>query len=1380
MSSTSGTPYYSSRSMNGINQISVINENITDLENKTQDITYNDLTDTTTIVNNTQFYNTTINSSLTASNVKLTDNSIDMSNNGTYTFIDDGVSAQIVDTIHNQTIGGSKTFTGSVDINTLTIDSTTYPDGSTQTSANYLTPIQVNATDRITATNSMETHELTCVELYCNTINISDKIIDANNTGTAPSSFIYNATTMAYKTTIVDNIPLLVSVGDRVKSNGIGLEPFGDAGLQIATINTTNRIITFNPAGNFSLSIPPPIITSSLLAITSTSTFTSYISLGGYVGSGIRGTGTSANQPFLNAIVSPYNYSTPTASLTYSPDTTKTGYINSNSRLVSLGTYSNQNFISMTGISNPSYISGQIGTTAEYTISSQNPITPNTITNTFLAVPITPTLLTYPTFTGANTDFITQLNNITAGTKSTNNTGTGVLTLSLSHSPPSTTLTIVSGYVSSNSLKLETITALNQYVTGTGTASNGIPSNINSFISAVPTAPSSQYTIRSGTGTLSATNTNSSAIEGYTRFTSPNYFFISTTQLIDNYFIQATGVPQATRTRDPIAPYASQSNIMRLTQLNGYTPTATATSFVFTGIVANATQIKITSAPLGFSSGFMLENATSIPTSFNSLIPNGTKNTAWDSTNQIITCSGLTASTASLTNLKGYMRTTTLFEVRGLGNATPRLNFFFTGSGIGANKNYVSVASSQSPYTLASTNSATTPTATGVAGFTKFRDATSFLLVIANSTPFKFNNFLISSTALPENTGLSAGLNDAFSSNDIIVNTDFSTYTTANLTIREPTIAVNPLGYKAYPTTNPSFNTYYCLQTITLGATNYIDATRANGEPGFASGLDLRGTPNANNLFTTSSTLGTTTITTSSVGAIFNGGASGYYFCSTNSTNLVDNFIVGTTIAPDTRVIYNTATFDKGSLTISKLDFRVAPTASTPVVNSSIVTSWYIRSNSTDVGGGNFETQLYFRTTTRITTGLLAVNQFFINSVTATTFNNSGLNGAYITSFTQEPTLNCFKATFRGKTNMTATTQKGGDLGIFQISTLVYRIDTMGLYVPAVNDFIRIATRTNVNNIRSVSSLGSNLYDLTLEYTEGVLGSGFTYVITSPVTTTASLLQTTAITAYEAHNLVVYTIGSTYSYYPETNLYSAFAPMTINAYDGIAGTPLAIQPIQYTIQTPFTYNYITPLSITDYGRTSFSLYPTETITFYTFFDINLPPNQANTTLVSVDAIQTLTNKTFDRIGLQTITNQTSTQLGYTIRNKLPNNTLTTANTWLQPSGNLGQITLASQGVYLLSYSFTSRTTTAVVLMGALTLSNTLNSVYTSPVGTNVPSSVFAFCGQTNLNANYNTCANSYVYVNTSTNVTIYLWWATSVVNQVIQGEGGYFQAVRIA
>ena len=1091
----------------------------------------------------------------------------------------------------------------------------TYPDGSTQISANYLTPIQVNATDRITATNSMESHELTCVELYCNTINITDKIIDANDTGTALNSFIYNATTMAYKDPIVNNTPLVVAVGDRVKSNGIGLQPIGDTGLQIANINTTNRIITFNPEGNFDLS-NQPIITSSLLAITSTSTFTSYISLGGHVGSGLRGVGTSSNQPFLNAIVSQYNYNTPTASLTYSP-TTKAGYINSNSRLVSLDSYPNQNFISMTGISNPSYISATFGTN-DYTITSRNEITPNTITGEFRAIPLTNTTLTYPTFAGANTDFITQLNNISAGTKSTNNTATGVLTLSISHPQPNPTSTDVSGYVTNNTLKLEAnpIIASHQYVTGTGTATNGIPTNRNSFISAIPTAPSSQYTIRSGTGTLSATNTPSTAIEGYTRFTTPDYFFISTTPLTDNYFIESSGVPQATRTRNPIAPYTNQLNIMRLTQLNGYNPTATATSFVFNGIVANATQIKVTSAPVGFSSGFMLENATSIPTSFNSLIPNGTKNTGWDSTNQIITCSGLTASSATLTNLKGYMRTTTLLEVRGLGDATSRLNYFFTGSGIGENKNYVSASSSTSPYTLASTNTATTATGVNLPGYTRFKDSSSFYLVLENPNPFKTANYFISSTSLLENTGLTNNtpLNQ---NNAILVNADFRTYTTANVTARQP-----PTGaYRAYPV---SSTTYYVLEDIASGgitdSSSYIEAFKLDNTNGFAGNLTRRGNRNADNLFTTTATITVTPPTTGIIGAIYNAGGV-YYFCSSALGNETQRFLVGTTIAPASSIIYNTTTFNRGSNNISAIQSRRSPTASTFLTNSNL--AYIIKSNSTS-SEGRFLTTIWCKfAATRVT---MANNKFFINGALV----SSPLNGAYVSSFTQPATLLGFSATLTGDNSTTATGIRGTSTFQAVISTTQFTANCN--FTPAVGDFVEIIANSVPQGINYVTAVGSAVapanFTITIAYS-GNFSAPNTVTFIAPINTTSSLLnETTSITTHLEQNLVLYESGSTYSYYVDTNLYSAFSPMTINVYNSVANNSLAIEPIQYSIKTPFTYNYITPLSITDFSRTTFSLYPTETITFFTFFDIALPPNSANTTLVSVDAIQTLTNKTF--------------------------------------------------------------------------------------------------------------------------------------------------------
>lgn len=152
------------------------------------------------------------------------------------------------------------------------------------------------------------------------------------------------------------------------------------------------------------------------------------------------------------------------------------------------------------------------------------------------------------------------------------------------------------------------------------------------------------------------------------------------------------------------------------------------------------------------------------------------------------------------------------------------------------------------------------------------------------------------------------------------------------------------------------------------------------------------------------------------------------------------------------------------------------------------------------------------------------------------------------------------------------------------------------------------------------------------------------------------------------------------------------------------------------------------------------------------------------------------NVRLDAINLQTVTNQTSTQLGYTIRNTLPNITFPTNNTWLQPTGNAGQITLASQGVYLLSYSFSTKSNN-VLLMGCLSDSSSVP--YTSPT-TIDGSNVLCFSGSENKNANWITCSNTIVHVNTTENRTIYLWWASNSNSTVIKTYGNYFQAVRIA
>jgi len=1088
-------------------------------------------------------------------------------------------------------------------------------------SVNTLTALTVNGntinSDNITNTNIITTDSLIATNIFADNFNISDTIIADNITGSAPQSFVYNATTVCHKDAIINAPSQTVIPGDLIRPNSIGLVPFGDDGLAIDVLDPTNRSITFTPAGNFNLTTPAPIASLSC-GFALGNTIVSYESLAPYLNKGIRGAGTSANQPFIDIVTGSYVANTPTFSLSMANLLIKSGYIDLSNHIVSLDAFPIGNYVNMVGLNNPTFVSANV-LTNQYDITSRNAITPTTEV-TFSAVPLnSTTLVSIVNWGGSNNfSFVTQKHGINPGTRVTNNNLANFnITLSTSHTPPTITTVDLSGYVFGGNLIIESnpILSLNRRVVGLGTGVNGVPVDINSYIETTPGTPSSKYIVRNGSTLLTPTNTTTSTATGFIKSVFGSSWLVSTAQQTNNDFVEQTGIPQATRLLDPAGTFfAGQSKIMRLNQINGYTISATSTpAFTAIGMVSSGTEIKLTTNPAVTTQ--LIENTTTP----NQYVVNGSQVSAYNGTNQLITSSGLTAQTAVSTTIKGYMRTTTLFEGRGLGNSIPRLNWFISGTNINANKNYVSVASSQSPFTLgASTNTATTPTGSALAGFTKFRDANSFYLVLANSTPFKFADYLIHSPtgSLPESTALSDGLNDPVSSNDIIVIGDYSTYTSSSVTVREPPIISQ--GYRAYPV---SVNTYYVLESITLAATAYINSTKLDGvSPGFARDLDLRGTF-ASNLYTTSSTLGSTTVTTGFLGAIFNGGASGYYFCSNNSTNLIENFIVATTIAPAGSVIYNSNLFDKGSLTCSKLEFRTAPVASTPVTGTSISTSWYIRSNSTDVGGGFFETELYMRTGSRVTS---FGPHFFFNSVTVTTFNNSGLNGSYIVAYTQEATLNCLKATFRGKTNMTATTQKGGDLGIFQISTFVYRIDTLGLYVPAVNDFIRIVTRTNVNNIRAVTSLGSNLYDLTLEYTEGALGSGFSYVITSPVTTTASLLPSTSVTGHLSEYLVAYTPGSTYSYYPSNVNYSIFSPINMSFY--APTTYNTFTPQTYSVQTPFQYSFVQPISISDFNKTTISFYNTETILqFYEYYNITLPPSACE--LIGDVCVQTLTNKT---------------------------------------------------------------------------------------------------------------------------------------------------------
>lgn len=148
------------------------------------------------------------------------------------------------------------------------------------------------------------------------------------------------------------------------------------------------------------------------------------------------------------------------------------------------------------------------------------------------------------------------------------------------------------------------------------------------------------------------------------------------------------------------------------------------------------------------------------------------------------------------------------------------------------------------------------------------------------------------------------------------------------------------------------------------------------------------------------------------------------------------------------------------------------------------------------------------------------------------------------------------------------------------------------------------------------------------------------------------------------------------------------------------------------------------------------------------------------------------NVRLNAINLQTVTNQSTTQLGYYIRNTLTGGLMASSDTWLTPTG--GTVTLPSPGVYLLSYSFSTRTIT--VMMGCL--SENATAPYSTPTNTD-GTNVLCFSGSVNTNTNWISCSNTIVYVNTTANRIIYLYWAANPA-ATVKTNGNYFQAVRIA
>ena len=1066
-------------------------------------------------------------------------------------------------------------------------------------------------------------NELSADEIYSNKLSLTGNISSIINTGVTPKSFVYNSNTMCFKDAIIPNSPNDISNGNLVRFNSIGLIPHGDQGITVTNIDRTNRTMTFS-SGNFISPVTTKVFDSSLCAIISGNSFISYTSLSSYVNYGIKGPDTSSNQPFIQSLSGSYIAITPTQSLTTRITSGKKGYID-NDKLISAFPFSINKFISMTGLTHPSYISGQVsGVSNEYIITSRGTIT-NTPQRSFFAVPITQqlgelsTLLIYDV-SGTPLDmfsFITPLNNIKSGTVITTTNATGSTTLSIGYTPPTITTIDVSGYVSSNTLKLETYIPIDprKRVVGSGELINGIPVYINSFISSTPTGQSSTYTIKSGTGNLIAGNTTSITTTGYVRSFSNEYWFVSDTSLNNNHFIDGSGIPQATRLNNPSGLFSGQQKIMRLSHLNGNTISQIDPSFSSFGYITDISNIRITGNAT-LNNTFLIDNSTN----FTNQIPIASKISTWNSTNQIINVSNATLTpTDSSGTYQGFMGNAISLEVRGLGNSINRKNFFFTGTGMPANKNYVTNDAFSSPFTIAGTGGSAT-VATDISGFTRDASGDKIQLVVANRNVFSTSR-LIKGGQLPTNdVGL---VSDAsgLSGNAVQITADFS-YNSSHETPRFPLKTASPNSFKAY---SISATAYYILGNTVVNNAHYIESFKEDGSAGFAGNLNLKGTGGTTGAFTGSSRLGISSSQINQVGATFLSiSPNFYYFCSKGTNNLQNKFISTAAAQPalQSSVIYNTTTFDKGSNNISQLNYNVTPTqGSTPVTNANRALSYIVKS-STDASQN---TKIWSRSVTRITG--LAVDQFFIHD---SSLNTSPLNGTYIVSFTQPATLLGFSATLRGNTNVSATNLLGTSNFTFSGPPNTIFSCSCESFTPQINDFCDINDSTDIslNYITAVTNNNSPLrnFQITLAYSRSFISGTNSVKFIRPISTTASILiPTTTFTAYDADDLVIYTPSSgalaNFKYYTPVN-YTMYTPIQINFYNQQYNIRT---PQLYTIQTALEYKNVPSLDITDYSSTTISLYSTQDITFYKSYDITLAPTAS--ILVGDTTTQTLTNKT---------------------------------------------------------------------------------------------------------------------------------------------------------
>jgi len=918
-------------------------------------------------------------------------------------------------------------------------------------------------------------------------------------------------------------------------------------GCTISALDATNFIITVT---GFTMSVPTPTYTySGYVPTTSTIVSSNVTSLttNMMVSSNVA----SANSNRISTI-SGFTITMPTASLTLSTTASVSGYIKPSNVLVSNNTITSGYYITGTGLTAPTSVSGSA---SDYTLTPYSTVpTPTTAVGTYTnCVSIGGNQFVYNGSTGtpAVGNFVdnTTLFTLDSGTISAIDTTNHIVTVpSIVNALPTFTSSFQGIISGSNTL----------YVSGTAptlTAGTAFKNGGITYANFYSSVSNNQYTCSiSNMSVTSSTGTVNSIINSNTLIS--NTTFALTTGVI------IRGSPFTTPCYVSSTVASSSGDYGAFQLAGGFIPTNTAATTTIGAYVYNSNTIYYNVSNASLANNQFLTGAGLLITNFAWI-------TAFDNVTAFsITFDGtLVTPTTPTYQYNAFALTSTtaiVSSTTGLSASGSSKTFMNSGICNGLNTQFITVLSGSQITTGGSFTTLSTY---------------SNLAYITGGT-----NFVVKQTA--------TNFNGLCPYNGTTIS-DFATLTfVSNSTYTLSKTETNTTGtvYNAwFPNT-----TTIVFSNVTANVTNNM----------------LSGTGLTDGTYITPSTNGQATIggytTTASTGTAITYGFV-YLVSSTYYWGYIPSDIVGQ-LPSAGRFMTNSGNLsqDLGAVlgTKGSGDFYPLTIASgTPTVSTSRFTT----------GGGSVP--YYITSSSQIAVPVVGGYFPLVSPTTfdAFTFGASANDGSQYSSNSTSSTQNYINiGNTVGTFTPTSITTTGTNKGTFTTATVI-TLNAAPSPVPVAGQFLSVPSIAGytLSSIRVVS-YNSGTVAVTLDTAITLPVSSVTMNFYTPAGTNLDLKATTSFTHYPASSVTVYT-PTLYTYYTPA-LTNFITPQTISTFTPIANTyttPTTINygsnqgytvsaytPVTFTTYSNFNIGYTTPQSLSTFTPVSFNTYPPTTFSIY--------------------------------------------------------------------------------------------------------------------------------------------------------------------------------------